>query len=474
MEMTLNALVRSALSEADGQLKLASTQDVVDPMSKLAMPMDLGDGGESSGDDEEDKDKKKSKKKGDDEDEDEEKTSGLNLADHAMKLAEAIDHVGLMWTKQAEAMPTFAGQHNVGDNTQHTKTSPATVPAAQAGSGGGPSENSQGYPAGIDTNASEFKSPEWAGNPEAREGAIRVKGAKPGETAAGKKTASIAAQHRNLLRQHGAKFAADPSSPQAVGISKGKDPGKLDMVPPSPTEIPGNNGMATMTKKKAKTKHVQNDTSKVIGEPAFSGRTDKGISDNLAQNGGNKLAGIPGAALQALEEGAYKNPTLRRALGGGAAGAAAGGLAGANYADPGERGKGALGGAILGGGIGALTGGLHGAIENEGVKGILRGRGNSGDIKDLGRLQTATSVLGGAGAFAGGADAAHLLRAKKQQAAEVAAAEGGKTASQTAAARSYLSKIASQAQNPHASPRMRVKVAKFHNALQRINTQRQG
>lgn len=281
MKMTLGQLVEGALSEADQQLKLASAMDVHLPSGDSAIKIAMDDMDEG---DHEDEDKKKAKKKDEDDDEEEEKTSALEDAAYAQELAEALGHIQVMIPKLASEMPTFAGQHNVGDKTQDTTTSAKTVPAAQASHGGGGSEAVDGGSStGIETNKADYKSPDWTGNPEAKKGATRTSGVHPGETPA--KTAALKSaltQQALLLQAAGAKVAADPSSPQPKGISTTTNPGKLDMVPGGSSAVPDNMGMASMTKRKAKTQYVKNDAAKVLREPAFDAATDKGLRDNLA------------------------------------------------------------------------------------------------------------------------------------------------------------------------------------------------
>jgi hypothetical protein len=299
MDLTLSALVKSALTEADQQLKLASASDVA-PEGSIKLATEGMEYEEKDEDKKKEEEKKKAKKEGEEEG-GEEKKSSVGLADHSLKLAEAIDHIGNLWTKIAVGegpgtLPIAAGQHNVGDTTKDTSTSAATVPAQQASSGGGPAEASQGYPAGIDTNKKDFKDPEWKGNPEANRGAARTSGVHPGE---GTKAASLNKQ-RAMLARFGGKLAQDPSSPQPTGLGTTGNPGKLDMVPAASTAIGENQALIDMTKKKALTSFVKEDAAKVLREPAFSKATDKGISDNLAQDGGNKLSSVQAGAGRAL------------------------------------------------------------------------------------------------------------------------------------------------------------------------------
>lgn len=324
MKMTLGQLVEGALSEADQQLKLASAMDVHLPSGDTAIKIAMDDMAGADPDEE----KKKAKKKKDEDEESsedgEEKTSALADAAYAQDLCEALGHIQVMFPKLAAEMPTFEGQHNVGDNTKDTSTKAKTVSQAQASHGGGGSEAVDGGAAtGIETNKSEFKSPEWTGNPEANRGAIRTSGVHPGEKPA--KTAALRhtlAHQALLLKQAGAKIAQDPSSPQPTGISTTSDPGKLDFTPAAASAVPDNGGMASMTKRQAKTQFVKEDAGKLLQEPAFDSSTDKGLKDNLSMGLETaKIASLQKAAKRAIltkvasgQLGTEKQAAFHRAL----------------------------------------------------------------------------------------------------------------------------------------------------------------
>ena len=329
----------------------------------------------------------------------ESKTSALEEAKYAMKLAEALDaalpyiqvkmaqpeanranaaaSAGTSHVTAPGGMQVFEGGHNA-EQTKHPTIKPATVPLQQASSGGGPDEDrNDGNKTGIETNRADYSDPDWTKNKESalnrlgtkiaqaedlramghiqRAGAFakqaqaefesvfgklaNVQGAPAHETTgteviarsagsvanAGQKSdlesgsdAERKAEATRSERKEGGapgaktaginfagmpiKIAQDPSSPQPQGLdgAKGSD-FLLSTEPGESKQFPGNEEVAGMTKRDAKTRSTRSETAPFVREGAFSAKADPGIAANLSLfRGGEKISSLQAGAGRAL------------------------------------------------------------------------------------------------------------------------------------------------------------------------------
>jgi hypothetical protein len=96
------------------------------------------------------------------------------------------------------------------------------------------------------------------------------------------------------------KIAADPSSPQAGNLSTGSD-FLLSTDPPAAQHVPGNEEVASMTKRDAKTKSTKKEVAPFVSEPAFSASSDPGVQANLGQGlETSKISSLQAGARRAL------------------------------------------------------------------------------------------------------------------------------------------------------------------------------
>ena len=98
------------------------------------------------------------------------------------------------------------------------------------------------------------------------------------------------------------KVAQDPSSPQPQGLDGAKGSGYLlSTEPPGSKQIPGNEEMASMTKRDAKTRSTRSETTPFVAETAFSASADPGVKANLSLfRGGEKISSLQAGAARTL------------------------------------------------------------------------------------------------------------------------------------------------------------------------------
>lgn len=336
------------------------------------------------------------------------KSSVLETAQDAVKFAESLESLAHLMPKIAggsiqvndangPAISQTAGQGATKDtNTKATSLSPNEA-GAQTSSGSG---------APLDTNKSAA---DFAHAAASMMLDAKLAQAKALEMAGHHKTAA----EMNLQAKaefEKAKLAYTEAAPTPKGETK---------TVPTDFTIPGgvardNAGMASMTKRDAKTQDVRASASKHISEPALSAASDKGLTDNLNNTSGAKIAGIfskvagrkqaysaadsmGGFDSQGLspEVRAQVNHRLSLALGGvsalglGASGAMMGAGAGA---------KGALIGGALGAGVGGLGGYGLGRLQAHGQSEMDKQRE---DTRGLGTLNGKLVPMSDASSLAG-------------------------------------------------------------------------
>jgi hypothetical protein len=221
MGKSLSEIVNAALTEADQAIKIASAGDAVMASPGDFLSSELGllpssdarevpkaprEGAEPSLNAEPPKTASVL----------EDASFGLKLAAALETAASVVTHVNakvasVQHTVDAPGPAVHRGQH-LTSTTQHPKNRPSTLSAAEASHGGGPSENSQGYPNGIETNEKDYRDPNWTKNKEAAARLIRAKIAQA-ETL--ERLGQVQAAQQLLEQAHQIKEAADPSSPQA-------------------------------------------------------------------------------------------------------------------------------------------------------------------------------------------------------------------------------------------------------------------
>ena len=274
-----------------------------------------------------------------------EKTSALDTAVEAMKLAESLEHLAMLFPKLAEASAQINDINGpevmVSPNMGVTKDSPTkatSVPAHRASSGGGsgpnmaietnkhPDAGEQNYAAKaaqaiLEAKIAQSNALLMAGQAQAAsqlakqaqaefEAAAKQASFAPPSTyenrlfneqydrrkrqeRMGEEVRGLAGKAMEKLRGKQAYEEEDASTntpkgnPQSLAVNR--RPGDLP-VPSGP--VTDNAGMIAMTKRQAKTEDVRREAGKHVQETALSAASDKGLIDNLDHTEGAKIAGI--------------------------------------------------------------------------------------------------------------------------------------------------------------------------------------
>jgi len=309
------------------------------------------------------------------------KSSVLETAQDAVKFAESLESL-------AHLMPKIAGgsiqvndangpaiSQTAGQGA--TKDSPTKATSLSPNEAGAQTSSGSGAPLDTNKSAADF----------AHAAASMMLDAKLAQA----KALEMAGHHKTAAQMNlqakaefeKAKLAYTEAAPTPKGETK---------TVPTDFTIPGgvardNAGMISLTKRDAKTQDVRASASKHISEPALSSASDKGLTDNLNNTSGAKIAGIFSkvanrkqaalmddkaqhlAAMFGAPGGAYVGYQRGKGQGNGLSGAvegAAGSMVGQSL--------GALGGGLLGAAPGAalsLMGANPEAARLAGLGGLL-------------------------------------------------------------------------------------------------------
>lgn len=302
----LSALVNNVLEQSKS--KIASAVDA--PRPKLAAVEQVIAPAKTAHDHDEDCEEGKPPKKMKPE---EKRASAISTAQDALKLAENMTQLSALFPKIAAEMPArLPGQmENFKSPTEGTtKDSPtkATSLSHEMASSGGDGSTSRD----LKTNRHDA--------PYAKQAAQTMLDAKLAQAEALKAVGNAAAAEK-LAHEAKAEFEAakkayeeeDPQTrtpkgnPQTLPLNR--KPGDLP-VPSGPAR--DNAGMASMTKRDAKTNFVRQGVSPHIKEPALSSASDKGLTDNLDHTEGAKIASPINVILEAVKNRKTASATQQR------------------------------------------------------------------------------------------------------------------------------------------------------------------
>lgn len=289
---TLNEIVSAALTSADTSIKIASESDAapedggVDDFDSILGLSDTSEGTETAEAETEPEEAKTSSY-----------DEVLSDANFAMKLAASLDTASeivsrklAMDATKAPGPQVFQGEHQ--EASKHPTPTTTSVPGPQKSHGGGSTETIMGGPNGIETNKADFSSPDWTKNKEAALKLIQTKTAQA-EQFMNAGEVDMAEQLLDEVDAMSAKFAADPSSPQASLPSGGGAP-KLDTEPGPATHVPDNAGMASMTRSSAKDSSTREATKFFSEQP----KKDNAVEAHVGKTDGLKISSL----LEAVEK----------------------------------------------------------------------------------------------------------------------------------------------------------------------------
>jgi hypothetical protein len=229
-----------------------------------------------------------------------EKRAGITkTAARAMEIASALDNLGMLMPKiaagpQDRAGPAITSSQQMGA-TKDTNTKATTLSHHEASSGGGPSSGMH-----LQTNKTQnATSTTVKGAALTREVAEQILLAKIAQaealTAAGraKEAQALAEAAKAEFEQAKKAYEEEDGSTRTPTAS----PKTVESFASNPSAgAPGgvardNNGMISMTKRDGKARE-KSEIAKHVTEPAFSARSDKGVSDNVQTTTGSKIASV--------------------------------------------------------------------------------------------------------------------------------------------------------------------------------------
>ncbi len=227
-----------------------------------------------------------------------EKTSALDTAVEAMKLAESLEHLAMLFPKLAEESTQINDINGpevlVSPNMGATKDSPTkatSVPAHRASSGGGSGPNmaieTNKNPDAGDQNYAAKAAQAILEAKVAQSNALLMAGHAQAATQLAKQAQVEFLQAKRAYEEEDASTNTPKGDPQSLAVNR--NPGDLP-VPSGP--VTDNAGMIAMTKRQAKTEDVRREAGKHIQETALSAASDKGLVDNLDHTEGAKIANI--------------------------------------------------------------------------------------------------------------------------------------------------------------------------------------
>ena len=319
-----------------------------------------------------------------------EKVGALDTAVEAMKLAESLEHLAMLFPKLAEEStqindingPEVLVSPNMG-TTKDSPTKATSIPAHRAHSGGGSGPNmaieTNKHPDAGDQNYAAKAAHAILEAKVAQSNALLMAGHAQAATQLAKQAQVEFLQAKRAYEEEDASTNTPKGNPQSLAVNR--NPGDLP-VPSGP--VTDNAGMISMTKRQAKTEDVRREAGKHVQETALSAASDKGLTDNLDHTEGAKIAnifrkvaarkqalsdrdlmgGVDTSALDPAVLASLKHRTSMAAgIGTGLVGALGGGEIG--YELGGGR------GALLGAGVGALgTGALGYGLNRLGLRGV--------------------------------------------------------------------------------------------------------
>ena len=231
-------------------------------------------------------------------DDEPEKTSALDTAVEAMKLAESLEHLAMLFPKLAEESAQINDINGpevlVSPNMGATKDSPTkatSVPAHRASSGGGSGPNmaieTNKNPDAGDQNYAAKAAQAILEAKVAQSNALLMAGHAQAATQLAKQAQVEFLQAKRAYEEEDASTNTPKGNPQSLAVNR--NPGDLP-VPSGP--VTDNAGMIAMTKRQAKTEDVRREAGKHVQETALSAASDKGLVDNLDYTEGAKIANI--------------------------------------------------------------------------------------------------------------------------------------------------------------------------------------
>ena len=315
-----------------------------------------------------------------------EKVGALDTAVEAMKLAESLEHLAMLFPKLAEEStqindingPAVLVSPNMG-TTKDSPTKATSIPAHRAHSGGGSGPNmaieTNKHPDAGDQSYAAKAAHAILEAKVAQSNALLMAGHAQAATQLAKQAQVEFLQAKRAYEEEDASTNTPKGNPQSLAVNR--NPGDLP-VPSGP--VTDNAGMIAMTKRQAKTEDVRREAGKHVQETALSAASDKGLTDNLDHTEGAKIANIfqmaamrkrasfadsfPGPDMTALNPEAYQAYKDRMAHGSaallGGLGALSGGAGGALLGHAIHGAPGAAVGGAVGVPVGALLGGAVG------------------------------------------------------------------------------------------------------------------
>ena len=227
-----------------------------------------------------------------------EKTSALDTAVEAMKLAESLEHLAMLFPKLAEEStqindingPEVLVSPNMG-TTKDSPTKATSIPAQRASSGGGSGPNmaieTNKHPDAGDQNYAAKAAHAILEAKVAQSNALLMAGHAQAATQLAKQAQVEFLQAKRAYEEEDASTNTPKGNPQSLAVNR--NPGDLP-VPSGP--VTDNAGMISMTKRQAKTEDVRREAGKHVQETALSAASDKGLVDNLDHTEGAKIANI--------------------------------------------------------------------------------------------------------------------------------------------------------------------------------------
>lgn len=260
-----------------------------------------------------------------------EKVGALDTAVEAMKLAESLEHLAMLFPKLAEGStqindingPAVLVSPNMG-TTKDSPTKATSVPAHRAHSGGGggsdmnietnkhPDGGQQNYAAkqafmsaadgirkGRENDAKRNRAAgikdDYAAKAAqaileakvAQSNALLMAGHAQAATQLAKQAQAEFMQAKRAYEEEDASTNTPKGNPQSLVVNR--NPGDF---PVPGGRVTDNAGMIAMTKRQAKTEDVRRDAGKHVQETALSAVSDKGLTDNLDHTEGAKIANI--------------------------------------------------------------------------------------------------------------------------------------------------------------------------------------
>jgi len=209
-------------------------------------------------------------------------SSAMETATEAMKFAESLEHLAMLFPKLSSAQPEALVSPNKGP-LKDTSTKATSLSAAEASTQGGAKTT------GMQVEA--FKSP------YAKQAAVAILEAKIAQSNA-LLLAGQAQAATSLAKQAQAEFEASKRAYDEEASTPKGNPQSLAVNRhsgdfPVTGNVPADNaGMISMTKRQAKTEDVRSSARQHLSEPALSSASDKGLVDNVEHIEGAKIANI--------------------------------------------------------------------------------------------------------------------------------------------------------------------------------------